>query len=67
MKACVINGLKTCSDPTPANVVEGLIDSMIKKTPCFKSEANYLNTSQSCPSALLLAMLAMATRFMFQS
>ncbi|XP_046631751.1 27 kDa glycoprotein-like [Daphnia pulicaria] len=70
MKACVINGLKTCSDPTPANVVEGLIDSMIKKTPCYKSEANYLNTSHSYHSSALLwalATLSMVTRFMFHS
>lgn len=45
MKACVIDSLKTCSDPTPANVIEGLIDSMIKRTPCYTSEANLLSQS----------------------
>ncbi|KAI9552020.1 hypothetical protein GHT06_022357 [Daphnia sinensis] len=58
MKACVIDGLKTCSDPTPANVVEGLIDSMIKRTPCHKSGASSMSFSYSFRSSVLLSTLA---------
>lgn len=68
MKACVIDGLKTCSDPTPANVVEGLIDSMIKRTPCHRSGASSMSFSYSFRSSVLLwalATLAVATRTMF--
>lgn len=66
MKACVIDGLKTCSDPTPANVIEGLIESMIKKTPCHKSGSS--SFSHSFGSSVLLwalATLTMVTRTMY--
>jgi len=35
LKSCVVDVLKTCSDPTPANIIEGLMDSMYKATPCY--------------------------------
>jgi len=45
IKECVIDNLQTCSDPTPANVIEGLIDSMIYRTPCHRSTASCLSIS----------------------
>ena len=56
MKSCVVDSLKKCSDPTPANVIEGLIDSMIKKTPCFVSSSgsNLLTNSSLCWMLVLI-------------
>lgn len=65
MKACVIDSLKRCSDPTPANVIEGLIDSMIKKTPCYKSGSILFVSSTSF--LWIMATLTTASRFMFFS
>ena len=31
---CVLGVLKTCPDPTPANLYEGLYNATEKKTPC---------------------------------
>ena len=64
MKACVIDSLKRCSDPTPANVVEGLIDSMIKKTPCYKSGSIQF-VSSNFSFVLIMTILVTASRFMF--
>jgi len=64
MKFCVVEPLKTCSDPTPANVVEGLIDSMLKKTPCYK--AGSLRTSVSSSLTLFTgAFILISSRFVF--
>jgi len=35
LKTCIVNALKNCSDPTPSNIIEGLIDSFTKETPCY--------------------------------
>jgi len=57
MKECVLDNLQTCSDPTPANVIEGLIDSMIFKTPCYHSAASYF--SSTLWAVILLVSLAL--------
>lgn len=64
MKACVIDSLKTCSDPTPANVIEGLIDSMVKKTPCYKSGSSNLAYTTSF-TWILVALAAFSYMFQF--
>lgn len=50
IKECFVESLKDCHDPTPANVVEGLINAMIRKTPCYKSFAELA----SVPTPILL-------------
>lgn len=64
MKTCVVEPLKTCSDPTPANVIEGLIDSMLKKTPCYKGGSARTWASSSLTLTLTGAFI-IVSRFMF--
>lgn len=59
VKECMVESLKNCHDPTPANVVEGLINAMIKRTPCYKSSAivHSLSTVVILVAALFLSWL----------
>jgi len=56
LKACVVDNLQSCSDPTPANVIEGLIESMIRKTPCYRSGAPSYFSSCVLIAALLVLL-----------
>jgi hypothetical protein len=40
LQKCVVKALETCSEPTPANIVDSLFNFVRKMTPCakFKTE-----------------------------
>lgn len=61
VKECFVASLKDCHDPTPANVVEGLINAMIRKTPCYKSIAGM--TSVPAPLLLISVLLSWVRLF----
>ena len=56
-KECVVNKLKACSDPTPANIIEGLLDSMLKETPCYRSGSAFFPLPSLTNSICLLLLL----------
>jgi len=41
LQKCVVKALETCSEPTPANIVDSMFNFVRKMTPCakYKSEA----------------------------
>ncbi len=63
MKSCVVDHLVKCPDPTAANVIEGLIDFMLKKTPCYKGGASSWYPSGSL--TIILAVLISRWAFSF--
>jgi hypothetical protein len=36
LQKCVVEALETCSEPTPANIVDSLFNFVRKMTPCAK-------------------------------
>jgi len=66
VKGCVVDALKSCSDPTPSNVIEGLMNSMERATPCFvPSFASTFTTTwlYSLLVGLLLPLRSIANRY----
>ncbi|KAJ9601412.1 hypothetical protein L9F63_000436, partial [Diploptera punctata] len=37
LQTCVVNALETCSEPTPANIIDSLFNFVRKMTPCSKT------------------------------
>jgi len=38
LQTCVVKALETCSEPTPANIVDSMFNFVRKMTPCAKSK-----------------------------
>ena len=53
IRVCVENSLLKCKDPTPSNVVNSLLQSMQKATPCKGSSASYTAAASKASEASL--------------
>ena len=40
LQKCVVKALETCSEPTPANIVDSMFNFVRKMTPCAKLKYN---------------------------
>lgn len=70
LQKCVVEKLETCSEPTPANIVESLFKFIIKMTPCSKILSPGAETQTGAGSAstaaqfgILLSSLVLANMF----
>lgn len=48
LQKCVVKALETCSEPTPANIVESMFNFVYKMTPCAnKPESGEITTGSA--------------------
>jgi len=52
LQKCVVKALETCSEPTPANIVDSMFNFVRKMTPCAKGKPrNIQNGTEELNSA----------------
>jgi len=51
LQKCVVKALETCSEPTPANIVDSMFNFVRKMTPCAKIKSGPSNERLDTDSA----------------
>lgn len=57
LQKCVVDELKNCGQPTPANIVESLFNFVCQTTPCKNFECNKVSAGVSLKSTLFVTVL----------
>lgn len=70
LQACVVKVLETCTEPTPANIVDSMFNFVRKMTPCakFKSDdskrAGFLGGASSATTSTVTGITILASIFL---
>ncbi|XP_053987765.1 27 kDa hemolymph protein-like [Hylaeus volcanicus] len=64
LQTCIVNKLETCSDPTPANIVDSIFNFIFRVTPCRGlTTARSAASSRSTISLLTTSIVFLLLRF----
>lgn len=68
LQKCVVKVLETCTEPTPANIVDSMFNFVRKMTPCFKPDdskrAGFVGDASSATTCTVTGITILVSIFL---